>query len=419
MQCAAERGAFNSLDPAKDDHTNMFPLHLCSAILDSFYTLPKDETQNFDSPLVLDFKDALPYFLYKICNNVLGMFSEFSNHSSLSDPSLPQSVKLIVVAIKFLCHRSSLPESTMSHTTICQLLSAMILKLNDADYWPKDPTSQEDTALIMALEDIISACLSPLHNMESDWIDLCHDTIKVYYSLAFEAPSACSLSGLQSIADFMIRCWDQTKDHSYRSDTGCRLFTYLLKKHTPIAFTVFYESQCLLFLGNHTFHKASVSMVSAYITGILAMQQGSNGAMDAESLQQHIDCLYNPQNQFTACSILAMSDIFHDQTAVHKDITALAQLCPQDAAWEECYRKLDDLVQGKDGEFFSKQLKWQKSGESYGYFPLHADHIEAEKEDIRFAIHVLHDFFNGREHTMASPDSLSEWHLIDCIHHFL
>ncbi|KAK0482829.1 hypothetical protein EDD18DRAFT_1201112 [Armillaria luteobubalina] len=380
MQCAAERGAFNPLDPAKDDHTNMFPLHLCSVILESFHMLPKHPTHNFSSPIVLDFKDALPYFLNKICDNVLGMFSEFSNHPSLSDPSLPQSLKLIVVAIKFLCHRSSLPESTMSHTTICQSLNAVIPKIMTTEYSFWDITSQEATALIVALEDIIAACLSPLHIMESDWIDLCHDTIEVYYWMAFEAPSACSF------------CWDQIKDNSYRSDNECGVFTNLLEKHIPIAFTVFHESQCLPFLGSHTFHKASVSLVSAYITGILAMQQDSNRAMDAESLQQHMDCLYNPQNQFTACSILAMSDIFHDQTAVHKDITALAQLCPQDAAWEECYRKLDDLVQDKDGEFFSKQLKWQKSGESYGYFPL--------------------------EHTMVFPDSLSEWHLIDCIHHF-
>ncbi|KAK0492155.1 hypothetical protein EDD18DRAFT_1184906 [Armillaria luteobubalina] len=402
MQCAAKQGAFNSLDPAKDDHTNMFPLHLCSVILESFRMLPQHPTYDFSSPIVLDFKDALPYFLNKICDNVLGMFSEFSKHPSLSDPSLPQSLKLIVVAIKFLCHRSSLPESTMSHTTICQSLNAVIPKIMTTEYSFQDITSQEASALIVALEDIIAACLSPLHNMESDWIDLCHDTIEVYYWQANNAPSTCSLSGLQSIADFMISCWDQIKDASYRSDTGCRLFTNLLKKHIPIAFTVFHESQCLPFLGSHTFHETSVSLVSVYITGILTMQQDSNGAMDAESLQQHIDCLYNPQNQFTACSILAMSDIFRDQIAVHKDITALAQLCPQDAAWEECYRKLDDLVQGKDGEFFSKQLKWQKSGESYGYFPLHADHIEAEKKDIRYAIHVLNEFFNGREHIMVS-----------------
>ncbi len=60
----------------------------------------------------------------------------------------------------------------------------------------------------------------------------------------------------------------------------------LLAKHIPIAFTVFRESQCLQFLGSYPFHEASVPMVSAYVAGIFAMQQGSDGAVDAESLQQ-------------------------------------------------------------------------------------------------------------------------------------
>ncbi|KAK0492130.1 hypothetical protein EDD18DRAFT_1184858 [Armillaria luteobubalina] len=143
--------------------------------------------------------------------------------------------------------------------------------------------------------------------------------------------------------------------------------------------------------------------------------------MDAESLQQHIDYLHNPHNRFTIFCILATQDSEHanwTMQAIHRDITALAQLCPQDTAWEECCRKLNDLVQSEDGEFFSKQLAYQKSGKSWGDFPLHADHIEAEKENIRYAIHVLDEFFNDRGHTMGSSDSSSELHLIDCIHYF-
>ncbi|KAK0492171.1 hypothetical protein EDD18DRAFT_1465616 [Armillaria luteobubalina] len=416
VQRAAEWGAFETLDPVKDDHTNMFPLYLCSAILQSFHILPKDLTQGFNSPIVLNFKDALPYFLNKVCHNVLSMFSEFSTHPSLSDPSLHQSLKLIVAAIKFLLHRSSLPESTMSHTIIFQSLTAVIHKIRDEEY-----SSQEATALIVALEDIIAVCLSPLHNIESDWIDLYYDTIETYYWLTIVAPSACSMSGLQSIVDFMISHWDQIKDNSYRFNIKCGIFTNLLEKHIPIAFTMFHESQWLLFLGSHTFHKASHAMISAYVAGILVMQQESDRTMDAKSLQQHIDYLYNPPNLFTTCTILATHGCWQDQTAIDRDITALAQLHPQDTAWEECHRKLDDLVQSKDGEFFSKQLILQKSGESWGYFPLCENHIEAGKENIRYAIHVLDVFFNDRGHTndtMVTPDSSSEWYLIDCIHHF-
>ncbi|PBK62922.1 hypothetical protein ARMSODRAFT_558313 [Armillaria solidipes] len=81
---AALSHAFDPLDPDQDDHANMFPLNLCSAILHSFHTSPKGRTQDFNSPLVLDFKDALPYFLDKIYDPVLRMFSKFAKHPSLN-----------------------------------------------------------------------------------------------------------------------------------------------------------------------------------------------------------------------------------------------------------------------------------------------------------------------------------------------
>ncbi|KAK0227851.1 hypothetical protein IW262DRAFT_1292780 [Armillaria fumosa] len=145
------------------------------------------------------------------------------------------------------------------------------------------------------------------------------------------------------------------------------------------------------------------------------MQQGSDGAVDAESLQQHIDYFYHPCNQFTTFSILATHGIKHiDQTrtAIHRDITTLVQLCPQDAFWDECCRKLDDFVQSEDGEFFSKQLTLPYAWLDECH-PLQLSKIQAEKDNIRYAIHVLDEFFNGGGHTMVSHDSSSEWHPID------
>ncbi len=391
----ARRAAAFTLDPDKDDHTNMFPLHLCSAILHSFYASSFGlKAQDFNSPMVLDFKDALPYFLDEISDNALRLFSPFVKHPSLSEPSLPQSLQLFVAAIKFLLHRLSLPESNMSHTIICQSLTAAIHRIPYQNF-----SSQEATALIMVFEDIIAPCVVPLPNIESDWRDLCHRTILAYHSLASIAPSACSLSGLQSMVDFMTSHWDQTRGSSYKSDASCRVLADLLAKHIPIAFTVFHESQCLQFLGSHPFHEESVPMVSAYVAGIFAMQQGSDGAVDAESLQQHIDYLHDPHNRFTACSILATHGIRDvGRAAIHRDITTLVQLCPRDAAWEECRRKLHNLVQSDEGEFFIKQL----IPESPLLHPLQADEIQAEKDNIRYAINVLDDFFDGEGHTMVS-----------------
>lgn len=59
------------LGPDNDDHTNTLPLQLCSAILYSFDASQKGLTHDFNSPLVLDFKDALLYFLDKIYDLIL------------------------------------------------------------------------------------------------------------------------------------------------------------------------------------------------------------------------------------------------------------------------------------------------------------------------------------------------------------
>ncbi|KAK0185931.1 hypothetical protein F5146DRAFT_161971 [Armillaria mellea] len=406
--------AFKPLDLDKDDHTNMFPLNLCSAILHSFHTSPKGLTQDFNSPLVLDFKDALPYFLDKIYDDVLGMFSAFIKHPSLSEPSLPQFLKVIVAAIKFLLHRLSLSKSNMSHTTIQ-------LSLDIAIMWIRGQTfsSQEATALITVLEDIIALCVVPPLNTESDWSNLCHYTIRTYQSLTAIAPSACSLSGLQSMVDFMISHWDQMGDFSpYKSDAVCRVMTDLLVKHIPVAFTAFYESQCLQSLGSHTFHEASVPMVSAYVTGVLTMQHGSDGAVDVATLQLHIDRLHHPQNLFIVCSILATHGIedVDRRAQVYRDIVALVQLRPRDAAWEECRRKLHDLVEGDGGNFFNKQLIWEPYHRERRR-SLRTEEIQVEKENIRYAIHVLDGFFDGGTHTMV-PTSHA-WLPTGRIGHFL
>ncbi|KAK0442917.1 hypothetical protein EV421DRAFT_1806917 [Armillaria borealis] len=148
-------------------------------------------------------------------------------------------------------------------------------------------------------------------------------------------------------------------------------------------------------------------MVRAYVAEISAMQHGSDGAVDEAT---HIDYLHNPQNLFTVCSILATHSFRNiDQTAVRRDIIRLVQLRPRDAAWDECRRKLRDLVQGDGGDFFSEQCV-PTEPRSFEYRPLRADEIQVEKDNIRYAIHVLDDFFDGGAHTvLGCLDRLLGW----------
>ncbi len=87
-----------------------------------------------------------------------------------------------------------------------------------------------------------------------------------------------------------------------------------------------------------------------------------------------------------------------DRTAIHRDITTLAQLRLRDADWDECRRKLDDLVQSDEGDFFSKQLIQPKYGPPC---PPRTDDIQTEKDNTRYAIDVLDVFLNGGGHTIV------------------
>ncbi|KAK0217644.1 hypothetical protein EDD85DRAFT_867996 [Armillaria nabsnona] len=370
---------FRPLDPDDDNHANTFPLHLCSAILHSFKE-SKTPKRDFNSPLVLSFKDALPFFLEHIYNDVLRMFSKFV------DPSidkLPLRQRVFVTAIKFLLHRLTLPNlSDASNNDIHNSISAALL------YIQRSTSSEEATVFIPVLEDIMLPCVVPPFNTSPLWNSIFWYIIDPYRSLASIAPSACSLRGPQSVVDLMTSRWDEA--NKVDSDVACGVLSDLLSKHIPAAYTVFRE-QCLQFLGSHAFHGASVSMVSAYIAGI------SDGAVDDATLRQHIDNLCNPHNRFAACSILATHDISSiDRTAIHRDIATLVRLCPtRDAAWDECCRRLHDLVQSDGGGFFTKQRAVFDDCR-----PLRTDEIQVEKENIKYAIQVLDDCLNGRAPTM-------------------
>ncbi|KAK0225012.1 hypothetical protein EDD85DRAFT_856120, partial [Armillaria nabsnona] len=385
------------LDPDNDDYANVFPLLLCFTILKTFTEFPASLMQGFDSPLVVGFEDALPYFLDKIYDNVLHMFSKFIEHpSSVDEPSPLKSLRVLVVAIKFLLHRLSLPDYEKSHTTILHSLTVTTEWILEHTF-----SSQEGTVVMPALENIIALRVIPPLNIGSDDPDWCprklwQYTIPAYQTLTSIAPSTCSLCGLRSMVDLMTSHWDQTAmNASYPSVEACKMLTHLLAKRIPLAFTVVPEKQCLEFLRDHVFLPTSVPFVSAYIAGVFTMQRGSD--VDAATLQLHIDYLNNPSNLFTACSILATHGIRNtDRSAIHRDIMTLVQLRPRrDAAWDECREKLHDLVQSDGGDFFSKQLT------SLGFEkgrPLRADEIQIEKDNIRYAIHVLDDFFDGRAH---------------------
>ncbi|KAK0442848.1 hypothetical protein EV421DRAFT_1806367 [Armillaria borealis] len=220
----------------------------------------------------------------------------------------------------------------------------------------------------MLLEDIVAPCVDSPLNVVSDWSHLCHYTIRAYQSLTLVAPSACSLRGLRLMVDVMTITWDRS--YSYLPSNAPGVLADLLARRIPVAFTAFHDSQCLEFLGSHAFYETSAKMVREHVAGISIMQRGLDGAVDAETLQLHIDYVHHPQNLFTACPILAAHGVEDvDRSAVYRDTMALV------AVW---------------GPYSVKPR------------PLQADEIQVEKENIRYVIQVLDDSFDSGAHTMVS-----------------
>ncbi|KAK0474797.1 hypothetical protein IW261DRAFT_1497142 [Armillaria novae-zelandiae] len=224
LMTVGSRDVFSRLDSYYDDNAMMFPLLLCSTILNLFTKSRKGLTQEFDSPLVYSFEDAIPYLIDKIYHAIPSTSCE-----SMEDPWSLKYLRVLVVATKFLLHRLSLPDYEKSHATILESLELTNECILHATF-----SSQEATTVMPMLEDIIACSVVP--GSDSSWsLRLSHFTIEAYQSLTTVAPSACSLHGLRSTIDFMTLHWDQTVFLvTYLSKHACAVLTDLLAKRTPL-----------------------------------------------------------------------------------------------------------------------------------------------------------------------------------------
>ncbi len=387
LRCAQRGGIFSPLSPETDNDTNSFPVDLCSALLASFGKSMEHPIQDFSSPIVLGFKDAVPYIHEEVHDNALQMFSDFIPHSLSRQlyASLSKPLKLLVVVTEFLLHRLALPESDNSHTIIRDLLITAVKQLDGEMF-----SFREAAAVIMVLEDILPTCfIGDAPNAELTRNELCYNTILAYQHSITISPSACSLRGLRSMVDVMTADWMHKSGYQwYQSDILCRVLAHLLASLIPDAYAVFLDKQCLEVFGNHSFHGASVRVIREYVTGI--------PALDEEILRQHVDYLHEPHNLFTACSILATRGFEDtDRAAIRRDITALVRLCPQAAGWGECRRKLQCLMNNHDNDFFNTRRNEFNQR-------LQSNEIQFGKDSIRYAIDVLNSLFNSEAYLPVS-----------------
>ncbi len=400
MRIACDRYAFSFPDPDNDSPGNMILLHLCSAILCTFDVSQKGVKHDFTSPTILEFKDALPYFSDDIYDTVLYMLSQLAGETSSREPLLSVRLRVFVAAIRFFLHRLSLPGSDMSYNLINTSLHSAVEWINAQTFSPL-----EATVVTTALEDILAACVIQKRDprdVVSPWNGLSYDTMLAYQCTKLkEGWRSCSLRGLQLMVDVTTVYWGRIREHSPPSDIACSMLANALADCVPAAYAVFLQNRCLEFFGNRAFHMDSVRVVREYCTGISAMAlHRLEGAIDAAALQQHVDHLHEPQNLFTACSILAAHEGESiDRTAIRRDIRALVRLRSLDPAWDACRRQLRDLIENGGRDFFDRQGHFIQ-GCYFG--SLSARHRQVKQNAIRYVIGVLDAFFEVEVHNLVS-----------------
>ncbi|KAK0493091.1 hypothetical protein EDD18DRAFT_1407398, partial [Armillaria luteobubalina] len=393
-----------------------FPLRLCRCI--------KVRPQTPDVTVsCVTFEDALGGYFPKECSeefaadmlNAISTFDRFADETSL-----PPTFTFVLAFVRYVLHRLSLVSSLDGVTKDATVKALFNLPLYKE---LQDLSDDQVIALSDLVEDIVIR--SPVFKAELEWTHLQMLVVEVYSAMvgAWSWSSHRPGSGysprhdfwpaLRPLTEFLIhRYYDALCDDDYllkilTMNAMCKILGFGLSHGVQTVYDVFLETRCLDVFGNHSLHPSLVGVINGYVAGLAAPHALINS-------QHYLDYLHQPENLFSACCILTTNgwDNFSDtpdstemlQAGLCSNIRALASLRPLDPSWEQCRRKLRDLLHD-DGEFFAKQKKWT----GLWFEDLEPEDIDQAKNNISLALCELDDFFSG---SMA-------WHFLGGIYKYL
>ncbi|KAK0486522.1 hypothetical protein IW261DRAFT_801384 [Armillaria novae-zelandiae] len=402
MRAAKGDGAFAAIDI---DSLDIFPLHLHGYIL-------KDLLVQQDSSSLVCFEEAVTYhFPEEFATNMLNMLSVFNKLADKT--SFPTAFTLALASIRYLLHRISL--SPFDIDTEGTLMSALrLLELRQAlDELPDEQ--------IAAFSDLMEDAIvhSPVFKPKPKWTHLQMSLVKVYSVMvgakSLPHPMHKYWPALRPLVEFLIIQYDAPPydDDRYFApfDDMCDILAFGLRHGVQTVYNVFLETRCLDVFGDHSLRPSLVRVINGYVAGLAAR----HASIDS---QRHLDYLHEPENLFLACCVLA-SNRWEDYSGftseiaeivrarpsetICRDIRALASLRPSDPSWEQCRRKLRDLLQDDGGEFFIKQQKW--TGLEFEVFNPEA--VDKAKSNIRLVLDELDGFFSDLINTniRLTPDA--------------
>ncbi|PBK61933.1 hypothetical protein ARMSODRAFT_618805 [Armillaria solidipes] len=400
MRMAKDDGAFAPIDVNSLDS---FPMDLCSRFFPLILSTLKDA-----SPCMHFEIAAQVYFIDELTVNLLNMLSSFD---ILTDKtSFPSTFKLTLAFIRYLLHRISLSSfDVYIHRAIVEVQRGLWM------YMLKIPPDEQIVALASVVEQVVH---SPVFKLESEWTGAQTALLEVYSGMVGVWTPGRSTKhnfwpALQPLIEILINQYDALYDTDQFTpfDIMCKILGFGLRHGVETVYSVFLDMRCLEVFGSHSLRPGLVTVINGYVAGLAALDTSIG-------LQRHLDYLHELENLFLACCILITNGwnacgetpdtIFSPPLRLSEDICtdirALASLRPSDPSWDQCRRKLRDLLQDDGGEFFTKQQKWTPRG----FESLKPGEIDEAKNNISLALSELDEIFSGSmsTHSMHPHESM-------------
>ncbi|KAK0459903.1 hypothetical protein IW261DRAFT_426772 [Armillaria novae-zelandiae] len=336
---------------------------------------------------------------------MLNMLSVF--HKLADKTSFPTTFTLLLASIRYLLHRISLSsfdidtDDALIHTLLWFRFRPILDELSD----------EQIAAFSDLMEDAVIH--SSVFKPKPKWTRPQMSLVAVYSLMvgakSSQLPRHNYWPALQPLVEFLFIQYDAPYDDAgffAPFDDMCNILAFGLRHGVQTVYDVFLETRCLDVFGDHSFRPSLVRVINGYVAGLAAR----NTSIDS---QHHLDYLHEPDNLFLACCVLTTNgwEDFRDFTGeaaetqraeipatICRDIRALASLRPSDPSWDQCRRRLRDLLQDDGVEFFVKQQKWIW----FGPEALMPEDIDQAKINIRSALDELDGFFSGSMNTDLS-----------------
>ncbi|PBK78433.1 hypothetical protein ARMSODRAFT_1011012 [Armillaria solidipes] len=336
-----------------DIEKDPFAIDLCIAVLPAFKYPPKEDQSDSakntaqSSDKAITFHDAIHKYLFKdMTAYLLQVFAVFVHPSK--DSSISPSLRILLIFAEFLISRLALKDQVESAAVEVKALSVVFQGI---PYHDDFSTLEANTAIFNILDPFITDTMKSVQR-EAD-AGLYFHALWVYSKLVPMQWHAISSRSLEVIVNLMFDHYSfKVKDAVFHC-AGI-IIAKCLHEGSPIMYSVFHTLQCLEYFGHHGYCSWLAEIIEDYLS---SFGHHSKSCLEVSVIQEYIEYLHTSDILFNVCSILAVGDLYDsdNKKQIKKNILSLVQIQQDAPAWDECRRRLQQLLEEDGMDFFHLQ----------------------------------------------------------------